>query len=169
MTALRYGLRNSMTTWIQLELHGLCKNVFIFTNSDLSVNQKILRNEVYSSVFRGNIQGMYCLLPFSALYNMYKEGNILSIFWLYLSEQSMRRISIRLTTRIRLMILWLRCHSLQVKGRPLMIWGRAGGNREKKISEALLQEKIFLEGPSPGKIFSWKVFREKKFHFENFL
>ncbi len=46
---------------------------------------------------------------------------------------------------------------LFIRGRPLMIWG-GGGNRGKKISEALLQEKINLQGLPPGK----KAFRRKK-------
>ena len=44
-----------------------------------------------------------------------------------------------------------------IRGRPLMIWGGAGGNREKKISEALLQEKIinpFSIFPPPPQIIN---------------
>ncbi len=44
-----------------------------------------------------------------------------------------------------------------------MIWGGgAGGNREKKIFEALLHEKINLTRPFPGKNKSQKAFLRKK-------
>ena len=51
---------------------------------------------------------------------------------------------------------------LDIRGRPLMIWGGPGEIEEKKISEALLQEKINLKRTSPGKNKSQKAFPKKK-------
>ncbi len=52
---------------------------------------------------------------------------------------------------------------LWVKGTTINDLGGAGGNREKKISEAILQEKINLKRPSLGKNKSQKAFPKKKF------
>ncbi len=40
---------------------------------------------------------------------------------------------------------------ITLRGRPLMIWGEARRKSRKKNSEVLLQEKINLKRPSPGK------------------
>ncbi len=48
-----------------------------------------------------------------------------------------------------------------LRGQPLMIWG-AEEIEKKKISEALLQEKINLKRPSPGKNKSQEAISKEK-------